>query len=377
VVATLMAWLDQVRRPRRVSPGRARLVGGLVAVVAVAGGCAGVLAVTHGHPVGFIKRQWNGFSHEQSSSTGSHFTDVGSGRYDFWRVALDAFVANPIGGLGQDNFDNYYVLHRRTGEEPAWPHSLELRLLAMTGVVGFVLFGTFLIAAVGVALRSARRRPGLAGGVAAIALLPVIVWLIHGSLDWFWEMPALSGPALGFLGLAVALGREPALASAPGKVAHRAVRGRTAAASAAAVVVCTVVLGFPYLSARETAVAQSTAATDPNTALSDLNTAADLDPLSAAPGRVAGSIALDVHSYASAQTWFAQVVARDPGGWFGWFGEGLAASALGDSRRAHELLARARSINSRQPIIGRALSRVYSKHPVSPSQGLSGIISAD
>ena len=85
-------------------------------------------------------------------SGSSHFTDVGSGRYDFWRVALDAFVAHPIGGLGQDNFDDYYVPRRRTDEEPSCTHSIELRLLAHTGLVGFALFATFLIAAIAAAM---------------------------------------------------------------------------------------------------------------------------------------------------------------------------------------------------------------------------------
>ena len=88
----------------------------------------------------------------------SHFATVGSGRYDFWRVALDAFLAHPIGGLGQDNFDDYYVVHRRTTEEPAWTHSLEMRLLAHTGIVGFALFAAFIVAAVVAALRARRRR---------------------------------------------------------------------------------------------------------------------------------------------------------------------------------------------------------------------------
>jgi hypothetical protein len=72
-----------------------------------------------------------------------------------------------------------------------------------------------------------------------------------------------------------------------------------------------------------------------------------------------------------------QVVSRDPGGWFGWFGEGLASSALGDRSLAHSELARALSINSKQPIIREALARVYSPHPVTPVQGLRGILNED
>jgi hypothetical protein len=377
VAATLIAWAERLLKPRPLSIRAKRRLGAVIVSLAVAAFAVGGFAATHGHPFAFIKRQWNGFSHETNHySTQSHFTDVGSGRYDVWRVALDAFVANPIGGLGQDNFDNYYVLHRRTGEEPAWTHSLELRLLAHTGLVGFLLFAGFIAAALLAAARALRRGTGLVAPVAATALIPLVVWLIHGSVDWFWEMPALSGPALGFLGVAVALGREQPAVAAARDPARRWVGWKSVAAVLAAVAVGTVVFGFPYLSARQTAAAEATAATDPSAALSMLKRAADLDPLSASPGRAAGTIALSTGNYRSAQSWFAQVLARDPGGWFGWFGEGLAASALSDRNLAHAQLAKARSINTQQPIIRRALTQVYSRHPMTPLQGLHGIISA-
>ena len=74
---------------------------------------------------------------------------------------LDAFLAHPIGGLGQDNFADYYVSRRRTDEEPAWTHSLELRLLAHTGLVGFLLFAAFLVAAIAAAMPRAGAGAGL------------------------------------------------------------------------------------------------------------------------------------------------------------------------------------------------------------------------
>ena len=38
---------------------------------------------------------------------------------DFWRVSVDAVASHPVGGLGQDNFADYYVSRGRSGEEPS------------------------------------------------------------------------------------------------------------------------------------------------------------------------------------------------------------------------------------------------------------------
>jgi hypothetical protein len=405
VIATVAAWVESLRPQREPSAARRRLLGAVVIASTVVAVGAGGVAATHGDPFGFISRQWQGFSHVQTASGGSHFTDVGSGRYDFWRVSLDAFLTHPIGGLGQDNFDDYYVTRRRTGEEPAWTHSLELRLLAHTGVVGFLLFAAFVVAAIVAALRG-RRRPGLAGAAAAAALMPFVVWLIHGSVDWFWEFPALSGPALGFLAVAAALGRPdtedvsslrpvrmartdrtdwtartaptspiaPIAPTAPTAPTARTVRpvARIAmlAAGGLALLAAVVALGFPYLSVREESVASDVRQTNPSRALQDLSTAADLNPLSADPGRVAGTIALTAGQYGTALRRFEQAISRDPGGWYGWFGAGLAASAGGNRAMARHDFEVARAINHHEPVVRLALDQVDSAHPLPPNAAL-------
>jgi hypothetical protein len=397
VVGTLVAWGESLLPTPRPSALRRRLLGTLAVLLGVATAAAGALAVSHGHPVRFISRQWHGFSHQGTVHSGSHFTDLGSGRYDFWRVALDAFVAHPVGGLGQDNFDNYYVQRRRTGEEPSWTHSLELRLLTHTGVVGAALFAVFLVAGIAAALRGRRRgQSGTsvaasslgprgptvpAAAVAATALLPFVVWLIYGSVDWFWEVPALTGPALGFLAMAAALGaRSPAAEAAPelatsasappsGRPARRS--GLLAGAlGVLALLAAVIVLGFPYLSVRETSIGSDFGQNDPTKALHALSIAADLDPLSPDPGRLAGDIALTSRSYGAAQARFEQVISRDRGGWYAWLGAGLAASALGDRAQARRDFLIAASINPRNAVIARALEEVGARPPLSPATAL-------
>lgn len=380
-VATLIAWADGLLPAPRPSAAHRRLVAMIATGLAVLAVCAGALAATHGHPFRFIERQWNGFSHPTTAATGSHFTDVGSGRYDFWRVSLDAFRSHPIGGLGQDNFADYYITRRHTAEEPAWTHSLELRLLVHTGIVGFLLFTVFLVAAIAAALR-ARRRRGLEAMVAGAALLPLVVWLIHGSIDWFWEIPALTGPALGCLAMACALGaRDGAAVAAVSEPEVRAtsrpaVRAATVAAGVLALITAVVVLGLPYLAVREESVASDLRQSDPAKALSDLNTAGDLNPLSAVPGRVAGTIALEVGQYTTADARFGQAIDRERGGWYSWLGQGLAASALGHRALARHDFEVAAAINPREPVIHEALAQVDTKQPLAPSVALQRLASS-
>jgi hypothetical protein len=376
VLGALLATLDA--RSRRPPIGaRPRLViGTVVSVLAAAAAIAGATIATHGHPIHFLRTQWHGFTHPSAStsSAGSHFADIGTGRYDAWRVSVKALLAHPLGGLGQDNFADYYVRHRHTGLELQWTHSLEMRLLAHTGLVGTALFAVFLAGALTAALSRRARGDRLAAALAGAALLPLIVWLIHGSVDWFWEIPALSGPALGFLAMAGGIEEAERPLPEPRMRRRRPPRWVAAAAGALALVALVVVLAFPYLSVRETSAAGDVRQLDPGQALSDLSSAADLNPLNADPGRIGGTIALQTGQYAEAERRFEQATAREPGGWYAWLGAGLAASALGQRERAHRDFRTAADIDSLQPAVRAALSKVDTPHPLMPDQALKLLV---
>ncbi len=374
VSATLLAWTEMLTVGPLISDANRRRLGVAVSTLAVACACAGTIAATHGHPIRFVERQLNGFSHQAPNQTsGSHFAAVGSGRYDFWRVSLDAFVANPIGGLGQDNFADYYVSRRRTYEDPRWTHSLELRLLAMTGLVGFLLFTTFLVGALRAALRARRRGAPSTQAITAVALLAIVVWAIHGSVDWFWEMPALSGPALAFLAAAIAL--EPAIRIRSARRQWRAPNWLQWSLGAVLLVACTFALAFPYLAVNATADASDIAASDPRAALAQLTTAADLNPWAPDPTRLAGTIALAHGEFEVALERFRETIAREPDGWFGWLGAGLAASALGQHATAQADFETAARIDPEDLTIKAAIARVASRHPLSAAAALAMIAS--
>ncbi len=373
VAGTAIAWWEARAAAPRLSKATRRWLEAGICAFAIAGAGAGFASATHGHPLSFISRQFRGFAQVQSANqvNTTHFAAVGSGRYDFWRVSLEAFSAHPIGGLGQDNFADYYVAHRQTVEEPSSPHSLEMSLLAETGLVGFGLVTVFLVAAVAGALRARRTGPALARGLAAAALLPFVVWLIHGSVDWFWEMPALSGPALAFLAIAGALARwsdAPVRRAVPSPSAGDR-SGRSRAGGRSGRTELPLSLGARGL-ARAAIFGSPT-----RSWLSRISPkAAELNPLSPDPGRIGGTIALQAGRYSDAERRFAQATAREPGGWFAWFGGGLAASAMGNSALARRDFAVAASINRTEPVVRLALRRVDSARPLSPADALSRLV---
>ena len=161
----------------------------------------------YGDPVDRARTAWHEFKTDKPTNStytvSSHLSSgFASSRYDIWRVALVEFKTAPIAGVGVDNFAVDYLRERRTSQEPMHQHSLELRVLAQTGLVGTMLFVGFLIAALLAAARVLSARDTAVAGLAAACLAAFSYWLIHGSVDWFWEVPALGAPAFAWLALA-------------------------------------------------------------------------------------------------------------------------------------------------------------------------------
>lgn len=387
VAGLVLALLD---RRTTVSPRVARganRAGAVIAILAVLATIAVGFAATDGRPDRWVGDYWERSSGYQTTAPGSsRFASVGSNRPDFWRVSWRAFADHPLGGLGQDNWGAFYLRERDSTEQPRWPHSVELRLLAHTGIVGFMLFVAFLAAALTAAIPapSTRRRAGSAvSAVAATALLPLVVWLVHGSVDWFWEIPALSGPAFAFLALGGALMRQVAAVEAPDVSAAASERhprggprgGRVAvgAAAGALALLAALVLALPYLAEREVAAAGSTWQQDPGRAFARLDRAARLNPLSARPGLVAGTIALELDEARRAERGFADAIERDEGDWFAFLGRGLAASALGDPVRARTYYEQARFLDPGEPLVREALRRVGGRDPLTAREAFGSL----
>lgn len=364
-----LVYAERVLRGRfTLGPRGRRLVGAVLIVAVLAGGAGAVTVAAQGDPVGRLKTAWTQITDMDSAMVEgeAHLTTLGSTRYDFWRVALDAWRTHPVAGLGQDNFAEYYARHRASSfEEPRWVHSLALRLLAHTGIVGAALF-LAILAAIGAGVLGVWRgaRDPARRAAAGAALLPGVVWVAHGSVDWLWEFPALSLAAHAFAGAALALSRtvepEPDAEREPAPGPARSARARRAIrAGAIAVLLGVSALMAPSLIAdSEVSSAARGWRADPAHALDRLERARTLNPLAARPWLVEGEIHARRGALAAAQAAFARASDKQPAAWYPYLARGLVASSAGDSAGARRWLLAAQERNPLDPLVADALSRV-------------------
>jgi tetratricopeptide (TPR) repeat protein len=331
--------------------------------------------IAAGDPVARVEHAWDTFESPQAyaaDASGNRLVGgLGSQRYDVYRVALDEFLAHPLIGIGADNFAGQYLAHGRSEVTPHYPHSVELRTLAETGLIGALLALVGLGAALLAAARGLHGPDPLGRVVAAAALGGFAYWGVHGSVDWFWEFAGLGAPAFALLGLACALApRAPAVAGPASRVVDRGaeassasgwwwrsggIRRAAGAAGVCAALLAALSLTAPWLSRLEIESATRVWPRAPQTAYGRLNDAARLNPLSDEAYLVAGSIALRFGDYPRADHEFALALERSSGDAYATLERGAIASAEGDRRVALALLERAARLNPRDQLTQQAL----------------------
>ena len=241
-----------------------RIVLGVVCVAAVVGVVGFFVSVDH--PVRAAQERWDDFKNIDSDASGtSHFSALGSNRYDFWRVAWEEFERHPAAGIGAYGWGDAYLVHGDSLETPQRAHSLGLDALSELGIPGFLLIvgaGLTVLAAIGLRARSSLAASGALGAAAYFA--------VHTGGDWVWTIPAVGVPAFVIAGIALSEDRASLL---PGRLAI----------PAGVVALLAAVLAFapPWLSSRF--VQQAYDAPTLAAAQDDLRWARRLDPLSVTP----------------------------------------------------------------------------------------------
>jgi O-antigen ligase len=71
-------------------------------------------------------------------------------------------------------------------------HSLPLEMAAELGLPGLLFLGMFVGGLAAAARRALREGDPLAPGAYAVC----VAWLLHATIDWDWQLPAVTLPAL-------------------------------------------------------------------------------------------------------------------------------------------------------------------------------------
>jgi O-antigen ligase len=287
------------------------------------------------HPIGFVEQRWASFKHLPKHETAStHFTSIGSNRYDYWRVALIEFDRQPLIGVGGHGWPAAYLRYGRTSEAPERSHSLELDALSETGIIGFLL----VLGAGVLGLAAVSRRSG--APLLPAALLGSGAYLAtHTAIDWVWSIPSVGLSALVLVGIGASRGTRPVLSSRPALV------GGTA-------VIAVALIGFapPWLSARLTDRAYGET---PVSRTSTLDWAERLDPLSVDPLLTQAALARSPHDIASLR----RALALQPGDSEVHYLLGLAYLTAHHLPAARKQLGIAARLSPRDPAIRSALRR--------------------
>jgi hypothetical protein len=114
---------------------------------------------------------------------GRLLTVSGHGRTLLWRTAWADGRAHPLAGSGAGTWRHAAVASTGRTNLPANAHSLELETFAELGALGVAALALFFVAVF-------RRR----GDPAALAV--VVAWALVSAVDWDWQLPAATIPAM-------------------------------------------------------------------------------------------------------------------------------------------------------------------------------------
>ncbi len=134
-------------------------------------------------------------------------SSVESQRYDYWTVAGESFASHPVAGLGSGGFSPEWLRERPPKTILVRDaHSLYIETAAELGLAGLACLALLLAGVVLAARRGLVRDRVLAAGPAAA----LAGWAVHAGLDWDWEMPAVTMPALLLVAVLVVASEERA-----------------------------------------------------------------------------------------------------------------------------------------------------------------------
>jgi hypothetical protein len=336
--------LDEPVGRLRVSTGAVRVSLAVCAVAVV----AGIVAVNPGARFDEFKSVPTGEGAGRTDFIASHLASgSGSGRWQFWGEALDAFDEQPAHGVGAGDYVYYWNQHSPISRVTKQAHSLYLEVLAELGPLGVLLLFGFLIAPI---WRGSWIRGGWPGGEAGVALALVATGALSAAIDWVWQIPAVFGVVVVALALLAGPSLEPAEDGAEEEVRPRVGFGwRIAVLSVA---VAGLLLAGDQLLAKRNLDASQSAARDGDlaSAADDARAAIALEPWSAAPRAQVALLQESAGDLRGADRSIREAIERSPDDWSLWLVRARIATHEGQLAEARRALAESRRLNPRAPV---------------------------
>ncbi len=340
-------------RVLRVSRSRARalLAGGVVVAL--------IAAVAAGAPAQ-LSHAWNDFKQPSSISQNdlaARFgTLSGSGRYDYWKVAVKATSGHLLTGSGPGTFQLLWLPRATVPGYIVNAHSLYVETLAEVGLVGLALLVGFFVLVLGAAVRLVMRseyeeRARAAGATAALA-----AFVVSAAVDWVWQLPVLPAAFLLLAGAVLAPAPRPAFVRAGATAlvpdgAGTGARGRGLVLRlglVATALACVIAIGIPLAASSDVSKSQA-AATAGNTssALADARSAVRLEPGAASPQLQLALVLELEHDYPGALGAARRATRDESQNWSGWLVLSRIEAESGHVRASVAAYRRARSLNPR------------------------------
>jgi hypothetical protein len=246
-----------------------------------------------------------------SSLQGRLFNLSSPGRIAHWQIAWNRYKEKPLLGVGGGAYERYWLRDRAAAGPVRDAHSLYLEMLTELGPVGLALLGVALGLPLVAGVRARHRAlvPAAFGAYAA--------YLAHAAIDWDWEMPAVTMPAL-LCGCAMLVAaRGPSTRSL-------SVRLRAGVAVLALILAgfsLTTLIGYQALEASRAADLDD----NPQRAEREARKAVRWLPWSTEARQVLAESYFDQNDRTQARAVLLEAVERDRGDWAIWYNLGVAS----------------------------------------------------
>ncbi len=277
----------------------------------------------------------------------------GTGRWQQWEAAVDAFRSEPLLGIGAGSYEAWWAQHGSLAGFVSDGHSLYLETLGELGIFGFGFIVSFFALGLGYGLRRTLRAAGEERTNRAALCAALIGFAFAAGIDWMWEMTVVGLVGVTLVGLATGHAAAGVLAEeeATGPAWPRG--RRIAAVSALAAVTAFVVYAeaVPLVASLKLEESQEAVFDgDGRRAVEAALDARALEPWAASPYLQLAQIAEDQGDLRSAQSWIGEAIERDPSDWRLRLVAAGIATRSGEIEEGAESLRKARELNPRSPL---------------------------